>query len=266
MMKVMDIAKYLSKSELEMVLLFCMIMNQSKSRYIADYCISKMKEYSLSHNLLVISYQLYNKVFFVKREYIDKECYFVDYENLSTTTSSYLSSKKNSIIYYVTNNKLKVDTSLIDPSNIIYIETHHSNHKNCADFLLDVSLLNMVEKYQFPNIEILSNDHGFKGIINIINTIYQQRCTQKTRMEIVDVTQIPLHKIIEDTKRWIVNKPSLDLPASKTGLEKVIKEELYGQELDADIVKHAIYEIAREGLLCFYGETIHYQGVRYHGA
>lgn len=266
MLRVINVDKYLSENDLEKLLLFSMIMNRSKSRYIADYCLAKMKEYSLSHNLLVISYQMYNNVFFEKKVYTDKECYFVDYENLSTTTLSYLSSKKNSIIYYFTNNKLKVDTSLIDQSNIIYIETHHSNNKNCADFLLDVSLLNMVEKYQFPSIEILSNDHGFQGVINIINTLYQQRCVQKTRMEIVDVTQIPLHKIVNDTKQWIANKTSLDLPALKTDLEKAIKEELYGQELDTDMVKNAIYEIAREGLLCFYGETIHYQGVRYHGA
>lgn len=169
----------LNEHDLRKLMIFKNVL-EKKPRYIID-CVFRMimedeDSLWLKQEIELLYVQKNNN----SRKYIDKNCYFIDLENINGTVYQYLQDKMNSILYFVTNDKLSVDESKIDKSNRIYIASHNSMNKNCADFLLDLKLFEVVEKYQFRTIEILSGDRGFQSIIDILRINYSQSCCQKS--------------------------------------------------------------------------------------
>lgn len=240
-------------------------LNLCDSIMVGNYCLKKLKS-SASPLLCVLLENEFNNYFLDNREYIDKVCYFVDYENINTIAMEYLMKVKNAIIYYIINPGMHVDLNILDESNLVYIDSHDDRYKNSADYILNFNLLNLINKFRFKEIVIISNDYGFQGIVDILNNQYHQYATLKKKRDVIATKNLPTSQIVNEVKHTLRKLKQTSLPKEKDGLKNYIKNNIYADCLDDKQVDDVIMKIRNEGVICLYGNTIHYQGVKYHGS
>lgn len=255
----------LNEYEREKLIFFFRLLKSCDSSFVCEYFSSKLKT-EASLELVYLLDVIYQQFFLNRRKYIDKECYFVDYENLNREAIQYLKDKKDAIIYFVVNQHSKIDTSKIDDSNLIYIDKHFDKYKNSADYILNFNVLSLVSKYCFKKITIISNDHGFNGIIEILNSKYHQPAVLKSKYDIIPDKNIPTNKIVRDVKKLIKRSDAKKLPKEKDALKRYIQSSLYANSLKEKQLDEVIENINNDGFICLYGNTIHYQGVHYYGS
>lgn len=255
----------LNEYEREKLIFFFRLLKSCDSSFICEYFLSKLKS-NASLELVYLLDLIYQQFLLNRRKYIDKECYFVDYENLNREAIQYLKDKKDAIIYFVVNQYSKIDTSKIDDSNLIYIDKHVDKYKNSADYILNFNILSLVSKYRFKKITIISNDCGFNGIIEILNSKYHQPAVLKRKYDIIPDKHIPTDKIVREVKKLIKRLDAKKLPKEKDALKRYIQSSLYANSLKEKQVDEVIENINNDGFICLYGNTIHYQGVRYYGS